>query len=215
MKYGLTDFKMLKREYGDLGLKDFEWLFIALLKDGVRLAVDERPEAALTKCVDRQYMKEDVGTVLKTLPERKLMIVKGVLIDDMTCAQLSEKAGVTPGRVQQLFDRAILTIRLNQYHQRVLIGESRQRIEAWTGAYEPAGDESIDCLGLSVRAYNPLKRAGIDDYQKFRERFKEWGCLDADVLKCALAIVIFLGPKHAKEILARMEESCWLNFLKK
>ena len=102
--------------------------------------------------------EDGLNEALATLSERERMVIEMRFKDKMTLEQIGEK-----------FDRSLEIIRLNQIRAlRKLQKPNRKNIickepkELFAEATPEQREDSIYKLGLSVRSYNCLRRAGFD-----------------------------------------------------
>lgn len=208
--FKLREFRKLKKQYE---LRDFEWMFIACLDGGAELVAAEGPEAALAKSIDRSFMKEDVENALSTISQRTVALMRRTLLEGKSMREAGAEWEISAERVRVLLVRDFRRMRTVDRQSR-LTGLYRQREEEMQRSqYRLLDNEPLGMLGLSVRAYNCLCRARIFTYHDFREWCKQKDCQSENQLMGKMLRIRNLGYRYSEEVIAKMKEFGWLDFL--
>ena len=104
---------------------------------------------------NEEAVKERLEKMISFFSEREQAIIRYRYVDQLTIREISEKFGITVSRVNQIRIKAMRRLRHPKKSNYIIFG-----IE--TIEKSPSIDSEIYVLGLSVRAFNCLRRANIN-----------------------------------------------------
>ena len=104
---------------------------------------------------NEEAVKERLEKMISFFSEREQAIIRYRYVDQLTIREISEKFGITVSRVNQIRIKAMRRLRHPKKSNYIIFG-----IE--TIEKSPSIDSEIYVLGLSIRAFNCLRRANIN-----------------------------------------------------